>query len=384
MITVGIVVAEPSGDILAAGLMQALKDLIPGVRFEGVAGPKMEAVGIDCWESMDSLSVMGLVEVLKHLPRLLKLRKSLFQRWSKKPPDLFIGVDGPDFNLTLETKLKDQGIPTVHYVCPTVWAWRQNRVKKIQKAADLVLSIFPFEKPFLAKHGIDSEYVGHSLAESMPLDVDVLAARKKLGIDSEKPVLAILPGSRMSEVQGLSRPFLQTAAACKTEIDQLQFVTPLANEKTAALYREQAKQYLPDTEIKITIGDTKTCLAAADAALVASGTATFEALLSKCPMVVGYKVQGFTYFLLRKLGMLKTEHVSMANLLSDTPLALELLQEKCEPEYLTPALLPMLGDEQRIASIREHYRDVHAKLRTNTNESAAHAVFSLMKERSIV
>jgi len=381
---IGIVAAEASGDLLAAGLMKELRDRYPGVRFEGIGGSRMLALGMDSWEPIESLSVMGLVEVLQHLPRLLKLRREMRRRWLANPPDVFIGVDAPDFNLGLETSLRQAGIPTVHYVCPSVWAWREGRVKKIRSAVDLLLSIFPFEKTFLARHQVRSEYVGHTLAAQMPMKVDRVAAREHFKIASNVPVLALLPGSRVSEVSRLARPFLQTALVCRQEMPGLQVLVPLVNEKTAALWREKLAQVAPGLPVIEVIQDTPRALAAADVVLVASGTATFEGLLSKRPMVVGYKLHALTYWLIRLFRMVKLKHFSMANLLSETPLAPEFIQHDCEPENLVPAVMHFFRHPAKVESIEYEYARVHKELVTDTSVLAADAVERLLRERGVI
>jgi len=328
---------------------------------------------------MEKLSVMGLVEVLKHLPELLGVRRDLIQRWKKSPPDLFIGVDAPDFNLGLETSLRELDVPTVHYVCPSVWAWRPKRVKKIRKAADLVLSIFPFEKEFLAKHQINSSYVGHPLAQAFPLPADKATARAALELNHEQPVLALLPGSRASEVQTLSRPFLATAQACSQQLPGLQVLVPLINEKTRKLFQAQLAEHAPELEVQILDARAREALTAADVALVASGTATFEGLLCECPMVVGYKLHWLTYRLISGLNLLQIEHVAMANLLSGKALAPEFIQQDCEPEQLIPAVMNLFQRPELIEPIRQHYQQIHQSLVMDTNQRAAAAVLALCR-----
>lgn len=364
--------------------MRALQQQLPQVRFEGVAGPLMDEVGIDRWEPMDSLSVMGLFEVLHHLPRLLSLRARLLERWRDTPPAVFIGVDAPDFNLPVECKLRAQGIPTVHYVSPTVWAWRSKRVLKIRRAVDLLLTIFPFEKAFLQRHDVPARYVGHPLACEMPMQPDRDAARKALALDPERPLLAILPGSRGGEVGRLSRPFLETAEALRRELPDLQVVVPLVNAKTRALFEAQWRRVAPELPLTIAEGASRQALAAADVVLTASGTATLEGLLSKRPMVVGYKVQGATYWVARLLRLLKVDHVAMANLLADERLAPELIQSQCEAEYLLPPLLAFFRDDARREQVQQRYCEIHQELRTDTNREAAAAVIELLRERGVV
>lgn len=380
---IGIVAAEPSGDTLAAGLMQVIKSLHPDVVFEGIGGPQMLELGMHSWYPMEKLSVMGLVEVLKHLPELLGIRRKLVQRWRQTPPDLFIGVDAPDFNLGLETSLRGQGVATVHYVCPSVWAWRPKRVNKIRRAAKLVLSIFPFEKDFLARHQINASYVGHPLAQAFPLPADKSSARTQLALTQEQPVLALLPGSRASEIQNLSRPFLLTALACSRQLPGLRVLVPLINDKTRKLFETQLTEHAPGLEVTIMDANARLALTAADAALVASGTATFEGLLCECPMVVGYKLHWLSYRLITRLKLLQIEHVAMANLLSGEALAPEFIQDACEPAQLTPAVMKMFREPQLIEPVRKHYRQIHQSLIMDTNQRAAAAVLSLLEDSSI-
>ena len=381
---IAVVAAEPSGDLLAAGLMSALKRRLPGVTFEGVAGPRMQREGVDCWAPMDALSVMGIFEVLRHLPRLLRLRARLSKRWRDTPPAVFIGIDAPDFNLTLEAQLRAQGVPTVHYVSPTVWAWRTGRVRKIRRAADLLLAIFPFEKDFLARYGIAVEYVGHRLANAYAMTPDRDGARRALNLRSGQPTIAVLPGSRGGEVSRLSQPFIETVQRLAAQVADLQVVVPLANEKTREIFEETLAETAPGFRVQVLVEDTALALAAADVALVASGTATFEALLSKCPMVVGYKVNPATYRLVHWLRLVQVEHVAMANLLSGDVLAPELIQDACTPEKLLPPLKQYFDDDELRQQISARYAEVHADLQMDTDDVAAEAVIRLMQERGIV
>lgn len=381
---IGIIAGEPSGDLLAAGLMDALREQLPDVRFEGIAGPMMRASGIDQWEPLDSLSVMGLFEVLRHLPGLLRLRARVLARWRDTPPAAFIGVDAPDFNLTLECRLRAAGIPTVHYVSPTVWAWRAGRVRKIRRAVDLLLTIFPFETAFLARHHIPARYVGHPLACEMPLEPDRAGARTRLGLDGRAPVLAMLPGSRRSEVGRLARPFLETALALRQELPDLQVVVPLVNEVTEALFEKVRRETGGELDLRVVRGGSRMALAAADVILTASGTATLEGLLSKRPMVVGYKVNAATYAVARLFRLLKASHVAMANLLADERLAPEFIQHACEPRHLLPPLLTFFRDASLRARIEQRYAEIHQTLRIDTNREAARAVIDLLEARGIV
>lgn len=383
-VRIGIIAAEPSGDLLAAGLMRALKAEMPSVQFEGITGPLMAQEGIDIWEPMDSISVMGLFEVLPHLARLLRLRSRIAARWRDMPPAVFIGVDAPDFNLSIESDLRDAGVPTVHYVCPTVWAWRTGRVKKIRQAADLLLTIFPFEEAFLAQHHVAAHYVGHPLAGDMPLQPDQAAARRQLQLNDSAPVLAVLPGSRGGEVDRLARPFLQTAAALQQELPALQIVVPLVNDKTRVMFDRYKSDFAPSLEVQILVGGARKVMAAADVILTASGTATLEGLLSKRPMVVGHKVQAATYWLARLLKLVKVPHIAMANLLADERLAPELIQHECEPQFLLPPLRRFFAEPSLREQVAARYTEIHRSMRSDTNHEAAAAVMALMKERGIV
>lgn len=374
---VGIVAAEPSGDQLAAGLMEALSRRYPDVCFEGVGGPLMKTRGLDSWYPLEKLSVMGLVEVLRHLPELLALRRDLMARWQSNPPDLFIGVDAPDFNLSLEQALKAMGVPTVHYVSPTVWAWREGRTRKLRKAADLVLCIFPFEQPILRRHGIRSEYVGHPLAAAYPLKPERSACRTGLQLDPEAPVLALLPGSRENEVKRLAPPFLEAASLLGRRVHGLQVITPLVTPGSQRMFESLCQEHAPEVPVKVVRNRSREALCAADAVLVASGTATFEALLCKRPMVVGYRMNELTYRIITGLRMLKTEHVAMANLLSEEPLAPEFLQQRCTAKNLAGALEPFFRDLELVKRIGEAYRQTHERLLVDSNALAAEAVLGL-------
>ncbi len=381
---IGIIAAEPSGDLLACGLMKALREQLPDVQFEGVSGPLMREVGIEQWESMDSLSVMGLFEVIQHLPRLLRLRARLLARWRDTPPAVFIGVDAPDFNLELESRLRAAGTLTVHYVSPTVWAWRTGRVRKIRRAVDLLLTIFPFEQDFLAEHRVPNRYVGHPLACDMPLEPDRRGARAALGLDDSFPVLAVLPGSRCGEVGRLARPFLQTAVALRRRLPDLLLVVPLVSQSTARLFEQELRLVAPDLPVIVCEGASRQALAAADVVLTASGTATLEGLLSKRPMVVGYKLHAATYWMARLFKLVKVRHVAMANLLAGDRLAPELIQGDCEPAHLLPPLERFFAEPALRARIAGRYREIHQSLRIDTNHQAADAVLGLLREHGYV
>ncbi len=377
---VGILAAEPSGDQLGAGLMRGLLEQRSDLAFEGVGGPRMTALGLDSRVPMEKLSVMGLIEVFRHLPELLGIRRDLQRRWLRDPPDVFVGIDAPDFNLKLEQRLRAAGVPTVHYVSPTVWAWRPKRVVQLRRAVDLVLSIFPFEQAFLERHQVRSHYVGHPLAHELPMEPDRAGARNELGLDPRTPVLALLPGSRMSEVGALGRAFLATAVEVARHIDGLQVVVPLVNEKTRELFERCRLERAPRLPVVSVLDASRTALAAADVVLTASGTATLEAMLSKRPMVVGYKLNPGTFWLAQTFNLVKVDHIAMANLLAEERLAPEFIQHDCEAEQLAPEVLDLFRNPGRVAAIQARYRDIHEAMRIDTNREAARAVLDLLSE----
>jgi lipid-A-disaccharide synthase len=357
--------------------MSALKKLHPQIQFEGIGGSMMQAQGLQSWYPLEKLSVMGLVEVLKHLPELLRIRKDLVKRWLTAPPDIFIGVDAPDFNLGLEAKLKQAGIPTVHYVCPTIWAWRENRVKKIKKAVNLVLSIFPFEVPLLASHQVKAHYAGHPLAQALQEVPDQKDTQKKLGLDSKKLVLGILPGSRMSEVTRLTDDFLEAATILKRELPDLQVIAPMA---TPAIYQYVESKITEHSlnDINLLDGQSRDVMAASDILLTASGTATLETMLYKKPMVVAYKVHWLSYFIFIKLGLLKTKYFAMPNILAGKLVVPELMQDDCTPENLADAVLQMIDNDKSKVSLASEFEQIHQDLAKGSIETAARELLNLI------
>ena len=377
---------------MAASLIRALRELRPDASFIGVAGPRMQAAGCATLVDQERLAVMGLVAVLRHLPEVLRLRRQLGDYFLAQPPDLFVGVDAPDFNLTLERRLRRAGIPTAHLVSPTVWAWRPGRVKGLRRAVDLVLSIFPFEEPFLRERGVPVRYIGHPLADDIPLETDRAAARQALGLPPAGPVIALLPGSRASEVGLLARPFLETAAWCLARRPDLRLVVPLVSPRLRGLFEKilaesglEARFALtaPATATALTLvdGQGREAMTAADLVLSASGTATLEALLLQRPLVVGYRVDPLTYWLVKTLKLIKVPHVAMANLLAGEELAPEFLQDRCRAELMGPALLALLEDPERVATIRATYGRIHRDLRRGASQEAARALLELVPER---
>ena len=377
MLRIGIVANEPSGDILGAGLIREIRRLRPEARFEGVAGPLMIAEGCRTLLPMERLSVMGLVEVLRHLPELLSIRRRLAGHFTENPPDLFIGIDGPDFNIGLERRLRKAGIPTAHYVCPTVWAWRPGRVETLRKAVDLVLCIFPFEEPFLAEHGVRCRFVGHPLADEIPEQTDRAAARRALGLDPAATTLALLPGSRIGEIDRLAERFLRAAAICREAEPGLQFVVPLVNRRSREAFERVRLAHAPGLPLEVVEGRSREALIASDLVLTASGTATLESLLLKRPMVVAYRLNGFTYWLVSRLRLVKTPFIAMANLLAGREIAPEFVQEAATPEALAAALLELIRSPERREAFREEAERLHRAMRRDASVEAAKALLEL-------
>ncbi len=381
---IGIVANEPSGDQLGAGLIQALRGLYPQVEFFGVAGPAMQAQGCDSLVAMEKLSVMGLVEVLKHVPELLRIRRGIVARMLDWRPDVFIGIDAPDFNLGLERRLRKAGIPTVHYVSPTVWAWRESRVKTIRRSVDLVLSILHFEVDFLRKHRVPVHYVGHPLAEEIPLQPDRQAAREALGLPPESTLIALLPGSRLREVESLAADFLLAARQCLARRPELKFVVPLVNERVRECFTGILQAQTPQLPITLVDGNSRQVLAACDVVLTASGTATLEALLHKRPMVVGYRIDPMSYWLADTFKLIKVPYVALANLLADEYLAPEFIQHDCRPDKLAEALLAFLDQPDHMRDIESRYLQIHRQMRRESSLEAARAVLGLIKGVDVV
>ncbi|PHM61915.1 lipid-A-disaccharide synthase [Xenorhabdus ishibashii] len=376
-LTIGLVAGETSGDILGAGLIRALKTKIPHARFVGVAGPLMQAEGCEVWYEMEELAVMGIVEVLGRLPRLLKIRRDLTARFTALKPDVFIGIDAPDFNITLEGRLKQQGIKTIHYVSPSVWAWRQRRVFKIGRATDLVLAFLPFEKAFYDRFNVPCRFIGHTMADAIPLQPDKAAARKILGIPEVAHCLAILPGSRHAEVEMLSADFLKTAQLLQGKFSDLHVLVPLVNAKRREQFLQIKDEIAPNLRLHLLEGKAREAMIASDATLLASGTAALECMLAKCPMVVGYRMKPFTYWLAKRL--VKTPYVSLPNLLAGKELVRELLQDECEPQALSEALLPLLQGGADVETLKQTFLHLHESICCDADEQAAQAVLELAR-----
>ena len=374
---IGIVIGEASGDTLGAGLIEAISKRFPDAKFEGVAGPRMEALGCKSFFDYERLAVMGYVEPLKRLPELLSLRKSLIDHFLKNPPDVFIGVDAPDFNLGIERKLKNKGIKTVHYVSPSVWAWRQYRIKKIAKSVDLMLTLFPFEAEFYKKHDVPVRFVGHTLADEIPLEIDVSTARGALGLEQGVTYIGLLPGSRRGEVSMLAEPFFETAKWCLAKNKELRFLVPLASDNTYQLAVEAMERSGIDKEsVTFFRGNSRQVMAASNVVLIASGTATLEALLLKRPMIVAYRLSSIAFRLAKWL--VKIPYVSLANLLAGRRLVNEYIQDDVVPEEMGQNILELLENEKKSEELQKAYIEVHQKLKCNADEKAAESVLNLL------
>lgn len=383
---VGIVAGESSGDQLGAALITAMRSLVPAgpmgqpnVQFFGMAGPKMIAAGCDAWAASEEIAVMGLTEVLPHLPRLIRLRASLVDRFRAARPHVFVGIDSPAFNLGLAKKLRSPDCKTVQYVAPQVWAWRQGRVHSIGRACDLVLCLLPFETEFFEKHGVRAVFVGHPLADQIPLEVDRPSARAALGLDASSKIIAILPGSRLGEVERLGRDFVRAAALVAQRRPDIEFVSPLASARVRQAFESKIAEVPLAPTIRLFDGQAQRVLAAADLVLVASGTATLETLLSRRPMVVAYRFAAMTAFVLRRLGLVKTVFFSQPNLLVGRRLVPEFLQEQVSGEALGSALLGVLDDRDYLAELQGEFRKIHETLRLGGATRAASAILECVR-----
>ena len=375
----GIVAGEASGDILGAGLIAAIKQRFPDSIFEGIAGPAMIEQGAKSLFPMDRLSVMGIVEVLGRYRELYGIRQELAEHFKNNPPDVFIGIDAPDFNLGLEQRLHDADIKTVHYVSPSVWAWRQGRVKKIYKSTDLVLTLFPFEAEFYKKHHVPVSFVGHPLADIVPLESDQKSARQSLSLPLESDVLALLPGSRSNELQYLSEPFLEAIKWLKKQLPNLEIVVPLANKHRRQQFEAILKQTNDAPSVRLIDGKSREVMASADVVLLASGTAALEAMLLKKPMVVAYKLSPITYWIAKWL--VKVENVSLPNLLAGETLVPEFIQHEATPKNLGQAVLNFFKNTQAIENIHHRFNDIHQSLRQDASQKAADAVLQLIEKK---
>ncbi|EGR5061472.1 lipid-A-disaccharide synthase [Vibrio cholerae] len=373
---IGIVVGELSGDTLGEGFIKAIRARYPDAEFVGIGGPKMNALGCQSLFDMEELAVMGLVEVLGRLPRLLKVKAELVKYFTANPPDVFVGIDAPDFNLRLELSLKQAGIKTVHYVSPSVWAWRQNRIHGIAAATHLVLAFLPFEKAFYDKFNVPCEFIGHTLADSIPLASDKLAARQLLGLDEQRRWLAVLPGSRGSEMKMLAEPFIATCQKLQARYPDLGFVVALVNTKRRAQFEQTWQQVAPELNFVLVDDTARNVITAADAVMLASGTVALECMLLKRPMVVGYRVNAFTAFLAKRL--LKTPYVSLPNILAGEELVKELLQEHCTVDNLYHEVSRLLESDNQ--ALMDKFTEMHQWIRKDADQQAAQAVLHLIQK----
>ncbi len=382
---IGILAGEASGDILGAGLMQAIQARHPEAVFVGIGGAEMRQAGLDSMFPMDRLSVMGLVEPLKRLPELLSIRQQLFKAYLADPPDVFVGIDSPEFNLGLELRLRNAGIPTVHYVSPSVWAWRRRRIHKIRKAVDLMLTLFPFEEAFYREHDVKVVCVGHPLADELPIDTDMQGARQHLNIPDNARVLAVLPGSRKGEVERLGPVFLDAIRLCLKRWPDMHILIPCATRDR----RQQLETLIgqtPDSRIRLVDGESRTVMASANSILMASGTATLEGLLLKKPMVVAYKMAPVSYAIISRL--LTTRYISLPNLLAGKLLVPELLQENVTAPALFHEVQRTLetaedrafgANPEGMESAVETFTAIHKSLRRDASATAAEAVLKLCR-----
>lgn len=375
-IRIGIVVGEASGDRLAADLCKEFKRRQIPFTFVGVAGPELLQQGMQSLFPMERLSVMGLGEILKQLPQLLRSRREVAEYFTAQPPDVFIGVDAPEFNLDLEKTLKMHGIRTIHYVSPSVWAWRRWRLRKIAKAVDLMLCLFPFEKSFYTDHQIPVKFVGHPSADEIPKVVDSLAARRALGLPEKASVIAILPGSRRNEINYLGEVFLKTAQRCYQQNSNLIFVVAMVNKERELQFLQLAKQITPQLPLQFIRGRSHQVMTAADIVLLASGTATLEAMLLKKPMVVAYKMSRFSYWMAKLL--IKVDYIALPNLLAKKLLVPEFIQKKANVENLSQALFYYLNNPDFVSKLKKEFLVLHQQLRCHASKQVADAVLKIL------
>ena len=371
---IAIVAGEHSGDLLGAGLMQAISKRHPGAYFIGVGGPLMAEQGMDSYFPMDDLAVMGIAEVVQQLPKLLRHRKKLVQYLIEEQPDVMIGIDAPDFNLTVETRLKNAGIATIHYVSPSVWAWREGRIKGIKKAVDHVLCLLPFEKDFYDKHGLPATFVGHPLADDIPMQWQQTPARKELKLEPESEYLAILPGSRKGEIARMAPVFLRVAKKIAEKYPNLRFVAPMISDARAEQFQELIKQYSPELTIALPVGESRKVMAASNYLLLTSGTVALEALLIKRPMVVAYRFHWLSYQIIKRL--FHAPFFSLPNLLAGKEIVPELAQSEASEEGIEQALVELI--EQDNTALLEQFKTIHQQLKVSASEKAANVVDSFL------
>jgi len=379
MLRIGIVAGEPSGDYLGADLIREIQKQVPDVRIEGIAGPQLQAAGCKLLFPMEKLAVMGLIEVVGRYIELVRIRRQLIEHFHANPPDLFIGIDAPDFNLGLEESLHALGIKTVHYVSPSVWAWRSSRIHRIKRAVDLMLVLFPFELPVYQKHRVPVQFVGHPLADRIPPEHDKAIARAGLGLPATGNIIAIMPGSRNTELDKMLPVQLETAKWCSHQRADLIFITSVLTAEARQYAGKVRDNICPDrtaVDLRIYQDRAHEVLASADVALLTSGTVTLEALLFKLPMVVGYRVNWLTYQIFRALVQVK--FAALPNLLADKQLVAEFLQYECVPQKMGTELLRLLDDSAYTDNLKQQFSIIRTRLQQNAGAKAATAVLSLM------
>ena len=365
------VAGEVSGDLLAGLLIEGMQSHWPNAHGFGIGGPRMRALGFEAWWPHEKLAVRGYVEVLRHYRGIVAIRNQLRERLLAQPPDVFIGVDAPDFNLDLEAKLKEAGVPTVHFVCPSIWAWRPERIEKIRRSVDHMLCIFPFEPVLLAQAGIEATYVGHPLAQTIPLNPNRSAACQALGLNDQRPVVAILPGSRLSEIEHLTPRFIQAARIMQRQNSALQFVLPAVPSLLPRLQALiQAEGGLPN--LQLLLGQSHAALAACDVTLIASGTATLEAALFKRPMVIGYHMNWLSWQIMKRQQL--QAWVGLPNILCEDFVVPELLQDRCTPDALAKACLAWLSAPDRVEELQSRFHQLHLSLQLDTAQLSTHAL----------
>lgn len=374
---IGLVAGEASGDLLGEGLIESIRRRVPDARFEGVAGERMRAAGCEALADADRLAVMGYAEPLSRLPELLRLRARLVRHWLRQPPDVFVGIDAPDFNLQLERRLRAGGVPTVHYVSPSVWAWRKGRVHKIRAAADLVLCILPFEKAFYDEQGITSVFVGHPTADSFPAHVDVADARRRLDLAPGGQVLAVLPGSRKGEVTRLAPVFAGACRKLRESHPELRFVTPVAAPHLREPIVTALRAERMDDSVRLLDGQSQLAMSAADVVLLASGTAALESALLQKPTVAAYKISPLTVAIIQALGLVEVNHFTLPNHMTEDPLIPELIQKQATADAVAAEVACLLDDKARRAAIASRFAKLRSELALGASERAAEAVLSL-------
>lgn len=367
-----IVVGEPSGDLLGANLAHELRKINPNIEIEGIFGEHMINAGCLQLCSMDTLSVMGFIEPIKRLPQILALRKWIIRYVLETPPDLFIGIDAADFNLNLEAVLHKAGIKTVHYVSPSVWAWRRGRIKTIKQSVDLMLTLFPFEENFYKEHNVPARYVGHPTADNIAIDIDADAAKTELGYAMDDQVLAILPGSRNSELQNMVKTYLEAIKICHAQMPNLKFVIPLLYKGYVAYVEHFRQKIIPDVEVKYVVGNSYLVMRACDFALVTSGTATLEMMLHKKPMIIAYKTNWFTYLIAKLL--VKIKHIGLPNILNGSKIVPEYIQKYANPKNIANGLIQLIKSKKEQGIQIEHFKLIHNNLRCGASLRAAEAI----------